>query len=68
MKLYNISEEDIINIIEHYKLQHGIAQGKQEVMSESVCRYEYPVKVVFSYENDKILIVTAYPVKKGEKS
>ena len=68
MQLYKISEENIITIIENHKIQHVIAQGRQEVISGSVYRHGYPVKVVFSNENDRILVVTAYPLKRGQKS
>ena len=66
MKLYGISEEAISSIIELHHRELGFADGNYEVIAkESITKYGYPVKVVFSQEKGKITVITAYPLKRG---
>ena len=61
-KLYKISEETIINILN--KLD--VSNGKHEVV-EIIDKIKYPLKVIFVVENETITIVTNYPLKKGKE-
>ncbi len=61
-KLYGITEIVIQQILAEKKL----VQGKQQIV-ESVDGYKYPLKVIFSVENDTIVVITTYPLKKGLK-
>jgi hypothetical protein len=60
IKLYNIPEEKIIQIIT--EVQQG--RGKQAVVKE-VFDYAYPVKIIFEVSDDRILVITCYPLKRG---
>ena len=68
MKLYSISQDDILSVIEEKNPELEFSQGKHEIIGKNVCSQDgYPIKVVFSCERDKIVIITAYPLKKGRK-
>jgi len=69
MSLYNISEIDILAVIENHNPKLDFSEGKHEIIGKTVfSQYGYPVKVVFSSERDKIVVITAYPLKKGSKN
>ncbi len=61
-KLYEIPEETIISILD--KLE--VSDGQHEIV-ESIAELKYPLKIVFSVENETIIIVTNYPLKKAVK-
>jgi hypothetical protein len=61
IKLYNISEEVIIEIVKNVK-----STGKQEVV-EHVSNFKKPIKVVFDVQEAYIVIITAYPLKRSIK-
>jgi len=66
MKLYNLSEEDVSSIIEHLNPGLVFLEGKHEIIGETMLtNYGYPIKVVFSYDGEKVVVITAYPLKKG---
>ena len=66
MRLYNISEEDVLSAILHHNPELAFLEGKQEVISKKILSvHGHPIKVVFLVENDIITVVTAYPLKKG---
>ena len=68
MKLYKITEEDISSIIERWKTEQMVFKGKYEITSNEVFGQQgYPIKVVFSCEIEKIVVITAYPLKKEMK-
>ncbi len=68
MKLYKITEEEISSIIECWKTEQMVSNGKHEIISNEVFGQQgYPVKVVFSCEIEKIVVITAYPLKKEMK-
>lgn len=60
IKLYNIPEEKVIQIIT--EVQQG--RGKQAVVKE-IFGYAYPVKVIFEVGDDRTLVITCYPLKRG---
>lgn len=63
MKLYKIPEYVITEIVNQKDLPD---RGKHE-MIRTIEGFKYPIKVVFIVEIDYILIVTAYPYKRGIK-
>jgi len=68
MKLYNISESDVSSIVELWKIEQAGFDGKHEIISDKmVGKQGYPIKVVFSCEGEKIVVITAYPLKKEMK-
>ena len=60
MKLYGISEKDVIRVL------NGLKNIKETSVVRAISGFKYPIKVVFKEENDEIIIVTAYPLKRGE--
>ncbi len=69
MKLYNISEESVLSIITQACSENAIEEGKHELISDNIfTEYGHPIKIVFSCEKNKIIVITAYPLKKGVKS
>lgn len=68
MKLYDLSEEDVSCVIKYQNPQLNFLERKYEIISEKkFSRHGYPIKVVFSYENGKIIVITSYPLKRGMK-
>jgi len=59
-KLYNISEDIIINILENLELN----EGEHEIIRD-VSGFKYPLKIVVKVESDIVTVVTNYPLKKG---
>jgi DNA-binding Lrp family transcriptional regulator len=67
MALYAISESTVRNIIEGLK-EAGISVGKNEVIDyQTVSRQGYPIKVVFSCEENHVTVITVYPLRRGKK-
>ncbi len=62
-KLYNISEDIIISIIEAQQL----GEGEHEIIRD-VDGFKYPLKIVVKVEGDIMTVVTNYPLKKGRKA
>ena len=62
-KLYNISEDIVINILENLEL----SKGEHEIIKD-VEGFKYPLKIVVKVENDSTIVVTNYPLKKGRRS
>ena len=62
-KLYNISEDIIISVIEDQKL----SEGEHEIIRD-VEGFKYPLKIVVKVEGDIVTIVTNYPLKKGRRA
>jgi hypothetical protein len=68
MKLYDLSKEDVSFIIKFEDPKLNFPEGKYEITSQTkFSRHRYPIKVVFSCESNRIIIVTAHPVKKRLK-
>lgn len=68
LKLYNIYEDDIIEFINYYIQTTGIKEGKHiEIIERLVMKYGFPIKVVFVVEEDRVIVVTAYPLKGGRR-
>lgn len=67
-RLYSIDEEDVKNTIETALLDIGPALGKYEKINYALSeKYGYPLKVVFSIEEESIIVIIAYPLKKERR-
>jgi len=62
MKLYNLSEETVMSIIEAGK-SNEIHDGKI-IYIDSVENFPYPIKIICKIENDLRLIISCYPLKR----
>ena len=69
MRLYDISESTVQKRIESFfGAKSSISSGKNEIIDDLVISgQKYPLKIVFSYEENHITIITAYPLKRGKK-
>ena len=68
MALYEISESTVQAIIEGQEKNGWPSLGKYEVIDyQTVSRLGYPIKVVFVREEDRITVITAYPLRRGRK-
>lgn len=67
MALYDLSEASIAKEIQkHIESPDKVGTGRIELVSkdlESV--HGYPIKIVFSFEDQSIIVITAYPLRKG---
>ncbi|HHT9105351.1 MAG TPA: hypothetical protein ACFYD7_05690 [Candidatus Wujingus californicus] len=61
-KLYKIPESVIIKILEGKEL----SKGTHEIIENAV-GFKYPLKIVITLEDDIIIVITNYPLKKGRK-
>jgi len=66
MKLYSLSEEEVAGIIAEMSPRFVFLEGKHEIVGEKASsKFGYPIKVVFTYESGQLLVITAYPLRKG---
>jgi hypothetical protein len=65
MSLYNISEDMVLGIVNRNIMSSDIRIGKHEIVEQIEGKPVYPIKVVFSLEKNEIIVITAYPLKKG---
>lgn len=63
MDLYQISEQDVRSIVENEKREFTPGE-KFIIVSDSLTKYKYPIKIAAKHSEDSIIIVTAYPLKK----
>ncbi len=61
-KLYEIPESTVLKVLEEKELTHG----NHEII-EDVEGFKYPLKIVVTVEDDIIMVITNYPLKKGRK-
>ena len=68
MRLYNIDINDVMGTIKTYEPDTKHVIGVKEVLNRAMSeKYRYPLKVVYTRENDSIHIITVYPLKRGLK-
>ncbi|WP_448384650.1 hypothetical protein [Desulfosoma sp.] len=66
MALYGISETTIRAIIESRERGDFSLEGKIEVIDyQMLSRHGYPIKVVFTRDEDRLTVITAYPLRRG---
>jgi hypothetical protein len=61
IKLYGLNEINLRTIIQNLTVIHN---GYNEIV-QPVNENKYPIKIVFKIETDYIVVVTAYPLKRG---
>ena len=61
-KLYNLS----LSTIEDILRKENLSPGKHEILQE-IKDQKFPIKIVVSIENDTIVVITNYPLKKRRK-
>jgi hypothetical protein len=67
MQLYAIDEVDVVETIRSFQCE--AEPGKNEVVNKDLSvKYGYPLKVVFSREQDIVSVVTSYPLKRGREN
>ena len=60
LKLYDIPEEILRDII----IESEIDEGYNEII-KTITGFRFPIKIAFAYKNDILIVITAYPLKKG---
>jgi hypothetical protein len=58
--LYGIPQSTIINILREEELSTGTHELIRKIEG-----FKHPLKIVIAMENDKIKVITAYPLKRG---
>lgn len=59
-------EVDIINTLTDFLKNNKIIYGKYDIINRTLSvKYSYPIKIIFSIEADKLIIISAYPLKRG---
>ncbi len=66
MKLYGISEEDVLNVLTNGKKEKS-EDGKIFFFHNINEKFKYPVKVITAQGNKTLVIISAYPLKKRRK-
>jgi len=61
MNLYKIDEKDVLDTIQNISLKGEVVGKKEEINENLSLKYGHPLKVIFSCENDKIIVVSVYP-------
>jgi len=67
MKLYNVAEADVMDVIQGSKGIKDAAGRLQVVDSLMRVKYHFPLKVVYFQKDEKIVVITAYPVRKERR-
>ena len=62
IKLYNISESKLFEILNSLDL----SDGEHELIRD-ISGFCYPIKIVVAVENNDVVVITSYPLKKGRK-
>lgn len=62
LKLYNITESIIFEILKDLNLSDG-----EHELIRNISGFVYPIKIVVSVEDNDIIVITSYPLKKGRK-
>jgi hypothetical protein len=65
MALYALSEEDVAYVVREGKREDFAQLGRMSFTSHLTARPKYPIRVVGLEQGKDILIITAYPLKKG---
>ena len=69
MQLYKVEESDVVETINSTIAEEQVSGKKREIVNKELAKkYRFPLKVIFAQENDKILVITVYPLRKERKS
>ena len=67
MKLYGISEEDVLNVLRSGKRE--LSEDGKILFREPVNgKFKYPLKVIAAHSDKGLVIVSAYPFKKRRRN
>lgn len=62
MKLYNIPESSVSDILRNAEL----SSGRHEIVKK-ISGTELPLKILAAVENERLTVISAYPLKKGRE-
>jgi len=65
MALYGIDEEDVAQVVKRGKKGELTKPGRVSFTWPVEGRFKYPLRVVGCEEGEDLLIITAYPLKRG---
>jgi len=66
MKLYGISEEDVLNVLRNGRKEPS--EDERKVFLHDINeKFKYPVKIITTQSDKALVIVSAYPLKKRRK-
>ena len=66
MELYGITEAEVKSFIDQGK-REVLQGGKTSIIYEADGEFRYPIKIIGVQEGEFLLVVTAYPLKKGKE-
>jgi hypothetical protein len=66
MKLYGISEEDVLNVLRSGKAERT-RDDKIVFLGHIKEKFSYPIKVISAYRDTTLVIISAYPFKRRRK-
>jgi len=68
MKLYKIDSNDVLKAI-NLEVTKTNFRNKYEFIANShyAKKYKFPLKIVLVLKDQDVLIITVYPIKKGNK-
>jgi len=66
MALYGISKEDVAWVAREGKREHLAEVGRVSFTRRLAAKFKYPIKVVGLEQGSDLLIITAYPLKRGK--
>ena len=66
MKLYGISEEDVLHVLSRGKSQ-ARSDGKIIFLYEMKEKFSFPIKVISAYRDTALVIISAYPFKRRKR-
>jgi hypothetical protein len=65
MKLYDISEAQVVEVLRHG--ERAVDSAGRVTYLHKVQGFRYPIKVVMLGKPDSVLVLTAYPLKRGRR-
>lgn len=66
LQLYRIDEADVIAALEGCELRATVTGTRGVIVDEGFAgKYGFPIKIIFELERANVLVVTAYPLKRG---
>jgi hypothetical protein len=69
MQLYRIDPKDMLDTILFALDRDEPEWGRHQIVNREFSeKYGYPLKVVFDMRADELVIITAYPLKRGTKN
>jgi len=66
MELYGITETEVKSAIDQGK-REVLQGGKTSITYDVGGKFRYPIKIIGVQEGEFLLVVTAYPLKKGKE-